>query len=113
MNPSHSEVVALAQQDLAERLGIASDQVEKQIEVREMRAVTWPDASLGCPQPGMLYAQVAQAGLLIRLSVGGEIYYYHSGEAQEPIFCEEMAIIDPNATPRNDELMPPPGREID
>src|SRR5690606_21173639 len=74
VNRRASDVAALAQQDLAERLGIPVDQVE----VREVRQVTWPDASLGCPQPGQVYAQVTQEGLLIRLSANGSMYFYHS-----------------------------------
>jgi len=51
--------------------------------------------------------------LLIRLSAGGEMYFYHSGEAQEPFLCENISLVVPNATPKDDELVPPPDSEID
>jgi hypothetical protein len=107
--PANNEVAALAVQDLAARLSVPAEQIQ----VREVRAVTWPDASLGCPQPGMMYAQVTQDGLLIRLSVGEEMYFYHSGSDQKPFLCEQLGEVIPNLTPKADELLPPPGRDID
>ena len=41
-------------------------------------AVEWPDASLGNPQPGMVYAQVVTPGYKIILSARGQQYEYHS-----------------------------------
>ena len=38
--------------DLVDRLSIEADQVE----LIEMETVQWRDSSLGCPQPGMMYA---------------------------------------------------------
>jgi hypothetical protein len=107
--PANNEVAALAAEDLAARLSVPVEQIQ----VREVRAVTWPDASLGCPQPGMMYAQVTQDGLLIRLSVGEEMYFYHSGSNQKPFLCEQLSEVIPNMTPKVDELLPPPGRDID
>jgi hypothetical protein len=105
MMRTNDEVAALAQTDLAERLGIPVDQVS----VQEVRAVTWPDTSLGCPQPDMVYAQVTQPGLLIALNAGGQVYLYHSGAAQEPFLCGDGTFT----TPRGDEMVPPPDSEID
>jgi hypothetical protein len=109
MNLGHSDVAAAAQADLAERLSIAVDQIK----VLEMRAVTWPDPSLGCPQPGRVYAQVTHEGWLIRLGVGDETYFYHSGSDQKPFLCKQLSQIIPNMPPKVDELIPPPGRQID
>ena len=80
-----AQMTALAVDDLAQRLGVPADQIA----VDEVSAVTWPDASLGCPQPDMMYAQVLTEGLLISLSVGGETYAYHSGGNQSPFLCEQ------------------------
>jgi len=33
----------------------------------EVDAVTWPDTSLGCPKPGMMYPQVLVEGVLVQL----------------------------------------------
>ena len=80
-----SRVVTQAQEDLAGRLGIESQQVT----VVEVQSVVWPDGGLGCPQPGMAYTQVQVDGLLIRLQARGRIYEYHSGGARPPFLCEQ------------------------
>jgi hypothetical protein len=101
-----NDVVAAAQADLAARLNMAADQV-KTLEVRE---VTWPDASLGCPQAGMVYAQILQPGYLILLGVEKTVYPYHSSKAGPPFLCEQNAFSLP--TPKIDRLVPPPDSDI-
>ena len=76
--------VAQARHDLATRLTIT----EAKIEVIEAKAIVWPDSSLGCPQPGMMYAQVLQDGLLIVLRAHQQLYEYHSGDGRPPFLCE-------------------------
>ncbi len=73
-----------ARADLAERLGVAVDDVT----VVSSEEVTWPDSSLGCPQPGMMYAQVLTDGSRMLLSAGGRTYEYHSGGQRAPFLCE-------------------------
>ena len=73
-----------AKADLAERLGVPVDDVT----VVSSEEVTWPDSSLGCPQPGMMYAQVLTDGSRILLSAGGRTYEYHSGGHRPPFLCE-------------------------
>ena len=51
---------------------------EESILVESVEAVQWPDSSLGCPQPGMLYAQVVTPGYLIVLAVEDQTYEYHA-----------------------------------
>jgi hypothetical protein len=104
-----SRVAALAADDLAQQLGIPASDVE----VREVRAVTWPDASLGCPEPDMMYAQMLQEGYLIRLSADGEIYHYHSGGGQPPFLCENSLELLPPDVRDALEFVPPPDSEID
>ncbi len=85
--PSSSEaeqIVLQAKQDLAKQLAISIDQITL-VEVRE---ITWPDSSLGCPQPGMMYLQVLIDGYLIRLRAGERIYEYHSGGNRPPFLCQ-------------------------
>ena len=67
--------VELAVTELAGQLGIAAEEIT----VRSVEAVEWPDASLGCPQPGMMYAQVITPGYRIVLEVDGKSYEYHTG----------------------------------
>ena len=54
---------------LAGELGVDS----ASLEVVSATAMTWPDASLGCPQPGMLYAQVLTPGYLVVIRDGGGV----------------------------------------
>lgn len=75
---------AQARHDLATQLSMAEDKVE----VVEAKAIVWPDSSLGCPEPGMVYAQVLQDGLLIVLRVNQKLYEYHSGGTRPPFLCK-------------------------
>jgi hypothetical protein len=93
--PAENRPVTQAKEDLAERLSIEVDQIQ----LVEFRAVVWPDASLGCPQPGMAYKQVPQDGGLIRLEVDGRLYEYHSGGSRAPFLCERPLQIDKTTPP--------------
>jgi len=107
-NSLKKRMVMQAKKDLAHRLSVESDKIN----LLEVRAVIWPDTSLGCPQPGRIYNQVQQDGLLIRLKVGERMYFYHSGEDLDPFLCEQTSRIVPHPT-KGDEFVPPPGSEID
>jgi len=74
--------VAQAIADLAGRLGVAAEAIQ----VRSVEALEWPDASLGCPQPGMVYAQVITPGYRIVLEAGGQAYEYHSSRSRV-VYC--------------------------
>jgi hypothetical protein len=69
--------------DLAARLNISS----AAINVVSQEAVVWPNAGLGCPQPGIGYPEVQIDGLRIILSYAGMHYEYHSGPARV-MLCE-------------------------
>ena len=108
-NPGLQILIEKAKEDLAHRLSISATQIN----FLEAREVVWPDASMGCPQPDMVYAQVPVDGLLIRLGVGKEMYFYHSGGTADPFLCESMSQVIPRVTPKTDEFVPPPDSEID
>ncbi|MGH8952345.1 MAG: hypothetical protein ACRDX9_13045 [Acidimicrobiia bacterium] len=76
-------LVQAAVQDLARRLGTSTENVT----VVEALAVTWPDGSLGCPEPGMAYPQVQVDGALVVLEAGGRRYEYHGGDPL--VLCEQ------------------------
>jgi hypothetical protein len=59
-----------------------------EISLLEATAVVWPDASLGCPQEGMVYAQVLTPGYLIRLQSGNQEFEYHASRGTTIIYCE-------------------------
>ena len=85
-DPYALDLIDKAKSDLAQRTGIEKDEIM----LHEYRMVTWPDASLGCPQPGMAYAQVLVDGYLIMLRAGLGIYNYHGGGYPDrgPFLCE-------------------------
>ena len=78
------KLVILAQEDLVDRLG---NDVES-IHLVRIEAITWPYASLGCPQPNMFYAQVLTPGYRIVLEAGGEVSNYHTNMDAKVIFCD-------------------------
>jgi hypothetical protein len=77
-------LVEKAKEDLAQRLSISVNQID----LIEATAVVWPNSSLGCPQPGMVYAEVLTPGYLILLNAGSEEYEYHTSRSTEVIYCE-------------------------
>ena len=86
-----------ATEDLAARLAIDPADIEALSAV----LVTWPDSSLGCPQPGMQYAQVLTDGSIIELGVGeGDdmvVYRYHTGGSSGPFLCDQPLDRKPAA----------------
>jgi hypothetical protein len=82
-NTPPSDLVTQAKTDLAARLGIDVAQVT----VVSSTEVTWPDGSLGCPQPGMHYTQALIEGTQTILEANGTRYNYHSGGAMPPFLC--------------------------
>src|SRR5262245_26364313 len=61
-------LLADAKADAAKRTGKS----DKEITVVSAERVSWSDASMGCPAPGMMYAQVIVPGYRIILRVGDE-----------------------------------------
>jgi len=104
-------LVEKAKEDLAQRLNI----VLTEISLLEAKAVVWPDASIGCPRPGMRYKQVPEDGAMIVLQAGGIKYEYHNGGSRGLFLCEKaykeptpQAQIDIlNLTPTNPEAPTP------
>jgi hypothetical protein len=77
--------IDIAVADLATRLSVDSSAIQVQSAVLK----EWPDSSLGCPQPGMQYAQVQTDGSQIVLLAGGKQYRYHAGGSRPPFFCDQ------------------------
>ena len=77
-------LIALAKQDLAKRLSVPADQISVAASV----AMDWPDSSLGCPQPGMAYAQVITPGYRITLAQAEKHYDYHTSAGDQLVLCE-------------------------
>lgn len=91
IDPGLSPFVEQAVADLAARLGTTPDRIE----VISATLVTWPDSSMGCPQPGMEYLQALQDGSLIELGHDGRVYRYHSGGNRTPFLCDQPLAKPP------------------
>jgi hypothetical protein len=76
-------LVEAAIKDLANRLSIEVSTIT----LIEASEVTWPNSSVGCPQPNMSYLQVLTPGSLIKLESGGVTYEYHAGPSGPPFYC--------------------------
>jgi hypothetical protein len=81
--PAAQELVLQAKEKLAKKLGISVEEIF----LFSVEAVEWPDASLGCPQTGMAYAQVITPGYRILLEANGQVYSFHTDEANQVVLC--------------------------
>jgi hypothetical protein len=70
--------------DASERTGVAV----ADIEVVTAEAVTWPDGSLGCPQPGQMYTQALVPGYQVVLTADDEELDYRATENGSFRLCE-------------------------
>lgn len=68
---------------IAAELGVATSDVTAVSATAEV----WPDASLGCPQPDMLYAQVVTPGYQVVVEVEGEQIEFHTDERGAVVRC--------------------------
>jgi len=83
--PSDADAaIRAAVNDWAARLKVASDTVQ----VVSVSAADWSDTSLGCPQPGMFYAQVIVPGYRIVLSAEGKQVEYHADQRGRVVTCK-------------------------
>jgi hypothetical protein len=80
------EAVALARETLARELGVEAGALA----VQKVEAVEWRDSSLGCPEKGMMYAQVIVPGYRVVLEHGGRAYRIHIGGGRA-IRCESSS----------------------
>jgi hypothetical protein len=87
MNPSIptlQNLVDKAKEDLAQRLSISASQIN----LVEARDVVWPNSSLGCPEKGMVYAEILTPGYLVVLESDGNTFEYHGGFGGDIIYCK-------------------------
>jgi len=80
-----AQVVAAAKERLARELDISTEAVQ----IIAVEPVEWSDASLGCPEPGKMYAQVITPGYRVLLQVEGERFEVHTDrEGRAAVICE-------------------------
>lgn len=62
-----------ARAELASHLKVPPESIS----IVTVKEHTWNDASLGLPEPGMMYAQVITPGYIVTLRHDGQTYVYH------------------------------------
>jgi hypothetical protein len=73
-NAGAGRAASLAKMDLARRLKVN----QNEIILKKIIPATWPDASLGCPEPDGVYAQALTSGYVILLSCRQNTYEYRT-----------------------------------
>jgi len=73
---AYGRLMLTAQRDLARRLGVPVTEIRPGGATR----MTWENAALGCPQPGVHYAEVETHGWGLTLKHGGREYTYHADD---------------------------------
>ncbi len=82
-DPVAADLLAVAQRDLAQRLGVPL----RQVQLGEMQLMVWQDASLGCPRAGQTYTDMRITGYRIVLTTGTQDYPYHT-DFDRAVPCE-------------------------
>jgi hypothetical protein len=93
------DLVRAAIADLVDRTGAAPGEID----VVSVEEVDWPDGSIGCPQPGMVYTQAIVNGTKIVLRYDGTDYSYHQGGGRAVFYCPPD-IAAARMTPPSGEL---------
>jgi hypothetical protein len=81
--PEAETVMLLVVADAAQRAGVDPSQVS----LVSIEAVQWPDASLGCPQSGMMYIQMITPGYRVMVAAAGVQQEYHTDSVQSIVLC--------------------------
>lgn len=107
MSPNLQQAADASIADLSQRLGVPAETIT----VVEAQEVTWPDASLGCPQPDMMYAQVLTPGYQVVLEAGGQRYDYHGSSPDNMFLCASgSAEAAPSTAVEEESRGPAAGR---
>lgn len=83
-DPMVQKMVQLARESLSRKFKVSEDQIN----LFSVEAMTWPDASLGCPQAGIIYAQVITPGFQILFEAAGQSYSYHTDTIDRVVLCQ-------------------------
>ena len=83
-SPGLPALIERSKADLAQRLSIPTSQIK----VIQTKEAAWADVSLGCPQPGIDYAQIPTPGYIIVLEYAGDEFEYHASIRGNALYCE-------------------------
>ena len=88
---SQQSIIDAAIADAASRLAVSADAIEVVSALR----VTWPDGSLGCPEPDMQYTQALVPGWRIFLRANGRTLDYHAAANGHVSLCPPERATEP------------------
>jgi hypothetical protein len=94
-DPTLKALITKSVNDLSQRLSIPTDQIK----IQEAVEVTWPDSSLGCPNPASQYLQVITPGYLLRFQAMDRVFEYHTNKNDLIIYCETSSLAPPGTLP--------------
>lgn len=81
------------------RLARVAQVPTEEIQVVSWEQVEWPDASLGAPRPGRMYAQVLTPGYKVILQARGRRYEYHTDMGRRVVLAQAEDIGEQEAVP--------------
>lgn len=81
----YQDIAKQAVQIVASTLHVSPDEVT----VVSVQKVTWSDASLGCPDPDMMYAQQLTPGYLVVTQVNGNTQNVHLNNKGKGLVCPD------------------------
>jgi hypothetical protein len=84
VSPEADRMVDLARRHAADLLGVDASAVA----LISVNGHDWPDAALGCPQPGLAYAQVITPGFQIQLEADEHRLVYHTDTKDRVVLCQ-------------------------
>jgi hypothetical protein len=88
---NQQSIINAAKENAALHLAVQTDAIEVVSALR----VTWPDGSLGCPEPDMQYTQALVPGWRIFLRANGRTLDYHAAANGHVILCPPERAIEP------------------
>jgi hypothetical protein len=91
VNATLQSVTEAVLADASKRTGVEITNLE----IVESVAVTWPDGSLGCPEPGMNYTMALVPGYRIRIRAYQQVLNYHASARGYWVFCPVGRAVDP------------------
>jgi hypothetical protein len=86
-----ASILRAALDDAERRTGAPSGALK----VISQEPVVWPDASLGCPRPGVNYTQALVKGYRIRIGTPGGELDFHASATGKLVLCPASRSADP------------------
>ena len=91
LTPGLNGVVEVALNAASKETGLA----KSELEVVLAEAVIWPDGSMGCPQPDVVYTQATVPGYRVRVRAGDVLLNYHANSKGLVFLCPSVSETDP------------------